>query len=245
MQQKVTQPQMVRISRLWGGNVGMLFILLGSLFLWVKLSGTGDNWWSVFILSPALAFWGLAASQYRNGRSHLLVRVNAALGLIVSTVALMFLFNLNWGTWWPLMIVTPGLGLLWVSLPSVMESPTGHVLASMGRWLSMAMLVLGLIFQLNQTGVINLTEIFGTFQWWGFCILLPSFGAFSNAVYLYRQHESSFLLNGLLVLGVWTGGIAVQELAGITWDAWEGIIGVALVASGAALLMGGLRTDHS
>ncbi|MCB8966814.1 MAG: hypothetical protein H6660_07940 [Ardenticatenaceae bacterium] len=128
MQQKVVHTHSTPPQRRWSGSAGggALLVLGGLLFLWIRLSGAWANWWSVFILIAALALWGVAwgVGRYENGRSHFIARSNAALGFIIFTVAIMFLFDMDWSIWWPLMILTPGLGLLGISWRPTTDSPS-------------------------------------------------------------------------------------------------------------------------
>jgi cation transport ATPase len=95
--------------------VGVVFITLGLLFL---LSNVLDvsfvtNWWAVFILIPALYSLNRAWQSYRqHGRLTSRGRSSLVGGLLVLTVALIFLLNLDWGIVWPVFIIIVGLGIL-------------------------------------------------------------------------------------------------------------------------------------
>ena len=105
---------------------GLILILIGIIFL---LQQFGDfsfrNWWALFIMIPA--FGSFSTAWYAYQRNHSLnegVRAGVGGGLITLTISLMFLFNLNWGIWWPLMVVVPGLVIMFngFSLPGSRES---------------------------------------------------------------------------------------------------------------------------
>ncbi len=52
----------------WGG---VLFLILGTVFLWITVSPTAaDNWWAFFILAGGLFFVGIArwVEAKTNGR---------------------------------------------------------------------------------------------------------------------------------------------------------------------------------
>jgi hypothetical protein len=99
-------------SSAWIG--GAILILLGVVFL---LQNMGipflTNWWAIFILIPA--FWAFVAawdSYQENGR---LTRGGAgslAGGGLLTILALVFLFNLNLGLFWPVLLIAGGLVLL-------------------------------------------------------------------------------------------------------------------------------------
>lgn len=68
------------------------------------------NWWAVIILLAALAPLTHAFERYRtNGR----IDAEAAYSLLgavaVVLVGVLFLFDLAWGTWWPLFVILGGL----------------------------------------------------------------------------------------------------------------------------------------
>jgi hypothetical protein len=95
--------------------VGVVLIALGGLFLLSNfLPGFNlTNWWAVFILIPALFSLNRAWQSYRrNGRLTRGGRSSLIGGLLILTVALIFLLGLNWGVVWPVFIIIAGLGIL-------------------------------------------------------------------------------------------------------------------------------------
>jgi hypothetical protein len=107
-----------RAGRPYGWIGGAVLILLGVVFL---LQNMGipfpANWWALFILIPA--FWAFVAAweSYRNnGR---LTRGGAgslAGGGLLTSLALVFLLNLNVGLFWPVLLIVGGLVLLVTAL---------------------------------------------------------------------------------------------------------------------------------
>ena len=100
-------------SGAWIGAV--VLIGLGVVFLLQNfgLLRTG-NWWALFILLGTAGAWASAWRIYQtNGR-----RVNGAVtgafigGLFPLAVALIFLFDLNWGTIWPVFLIIAGIAAL-------------------------------------------------------------------------------------------------------------------------------------
>ena len=95
---------------------GVVLILIGAIILVGNLTdldvGTW-NWWALFILIPAMSFLVNAWSVFQAER-----RLSAAVrGPLVSGVALLlvtsiFLFDLSWGTLWPLFLIIIGVGVL-------------------------------------------------------------------------------------------------------------------------------------
>ena len=95
--------------------VGAVLIVLGGLFLLSNfLPGTFvTNWWAVFILIPALYSLNRARRSYsEHGRLTSRGRSSLIGGLLILTVALIFLLGLDWGVVWPVFIIIVGLGIL-------------------------------------------------------------------------------------------------------------------------------------
>lgn len=95
--------------------VGVILIALGGMFLLSNvLPGTFvTNWWAVFILIPALYNLNRAWQSYKNnGRLSSGGRSSLVGGLLILTVALIFLLGLDWGVVWPVFIIIIGVGIL-------------------------------------------------------------------------------------------------------------------------------------
>ncbi|MGH8308017.1 MAG: LiaF transmembrane domain-containing protein [Gammaproteobacteria bacterium] len=114
-----------------GLTTALVVIAIGILFLLYNL-GVGlpfmayHNWWALFILIGAIGPLSYAVQRYRNqgkmdgGVLHSLVSAAA-----IVTVALFFLLELDWQTWWPLFIVYGGLWMLanhWLRNPGISSS---------------------------------------------------------------------------------------------------------------------------
>jgi hypothetical protein len=86
-----------------------LFFLLGNLLPFTFLT----NWWALFILIPALANLSQAWRRYQaDGRLSASARGSLIGGLMIGTVALIFLFGLDWGKVWPVFIIILGFSAL-------------------------------------------------------------------------------------------------------------------------------------
>ena len=105
----------MKTSERGGWIVGLVLIALGSVFL---LQNAGlpvlvGNWWALFILIPAIAAFAAAWGVYQqNGRVSPPVLGLVAGGLVPLTVALIFLFDIDFGTAWPVLLVVLGVGML-------------------------------------------------------------------------------------------------------------------------------------
>jgi len=95
--------------------VGVSFVALGILLI-LQTSGLVhlNNWWALFLLIPALATFGSAWSRARQNGGRFTRSVSGPIsgGLFISAVAILFLFNLDWGKYWPVFIVLAGLSTL-------------------------------------------------------------------------------------------------------------------------------------
>lgn len=233
----------------WGGL--SLIVLGGVVFLLSVLNISFENWWALFILLPALAMFGggLAFPRKENGhfdhaqyqRFSFASRLFFGLGLVPLVVAGMFLLNLDWSVWWPLMIVTPGLSLL-IATGRNSENPIANAWIGFFRWVSATMLGLGGVFLAYTFGFTDL-EGFGQLQWWGVFIAFPAIGALLNGV---RLSGRVGLMNGsvltLLFIALMMGITAVIELLGISWTHYFGITAVFFIGCGIILLWNGLRS---
>lgn len=96
--------------------LGVILVLLGIVFLVQNVTDVdlGNwNWWALFILIPAIASLGAAWRVYQSqGRFVPAVRGPLVGGLVLLLVATILLFDLDWGTMWPLFLVIAGVGAL-------------------------------------------------------------------------------------------------------------------------------------
>lgn len=98
-------------------TMGAILVLLGIAFL---MQNTGTfifplkNWGALFILIPAFGAFDRAWRFYRNGNDQLTAQVLGALlvGLVLTAITIMILFELNWTFYGPLLIILVGVGIL-------------------------------------------------------------------------------------------------------------------------------------
>lgn len=95
--------------------VGIAFVLFGIIMI-LQTAGLVrlNNWWALFILIPALASFGSAWNRARANGGRFTRAVSGPItgGLFISAVAILFLFNLDWGRYWPVFIVLAGVTTL-------------------------------------------------------------------------------------------------------------------------------------
>jgi hypothetical protein len=97
----------------WIGGALLLFI--GLLLLGRNLNFmTFDNWWAFFIMLPAIGSFSTAWGMYHAAGGHFTMRARSAMivGLVLTAVTAMFLFNLNWTILGPGLLILAGVGLL-------------------------------------------------------------------------------------------------------------------------------------
>jgi hypothetical protein len=95
--------------------VGLILILLGVAFF-LERSGVISmvgNWWAIFIYLAAFASFANAWRAYR-GTNAFGQAAGASLtwGLVLTVVASIFMFNLLWDTWWPMILIAVGVGIV-------------------------------------------------------------------------------------------------------------------------------------
>jgi hypothetical protein len=96
---------------------GLILILLGAAFL---LRNTGyfnfplKNWWALFILIPAIGALDSALRLYRSADNRLTAPARGSLlvGLILTLITIVFLFNLNITIFGPVLIILTGIAIL-------------------------------------------------------------------------------------------------------------------------------------
>jgi putative Mn2+ efflux pump MntP len=93
---------------------GLILIVLGAVFLLNNLTGFEiQNWWALFFLLPAFGAFTRAWERYQQaGTVDRHVRQNLFGGLILTALAAVFLFNLNWVWFGPVLLILLGLTLL-------------------------------------------------------------------------------------------------------------------------------------
>ena len=93
---------------------GLIIIGLGVVFLVSNVTGFQlENWWALFILVPGIVSFVNAWNAYReDGRWSKRARGGLVGGSIISLVAIIFLFNLDWSKIWPAFLILIGVNIL-------------------------------------------------------------------------------------------------------------------------------------
>lgn len=93
---------------------GTLLVVIGLVFL-ARNFGVAipRNWWAVFILIPAFFSFASAWTAYqRQGEITPPVRGGIAAGIVLTVVALSFFVGVEWGRFWPVILILVGIGVL-------------------------------------------------------------------------------------------------------------------------------------
>ena len=104
-------------SRGGGWIAGVILIVLGAAFLF---RNTGIftipfvNWWALFILIPAIGSLDSAVRIYHHAGNQFTAAARGSLmvGLVLTFVTIMFLFDMSWTLFGPILIILVGLGII-------------------------------------------------------------------------------------------------------------------------------------
>jgi hypothetical protein len=97
--------------------VGIILIVLGGLFL-IRTTGTVDipltNWWALFILIPAVGALSAAWRMYREADNRLTIAARSSLlvGLVLTFITFMFLFEISWSYVGPILVIVVGIAII-------------------------------------------------------------------------------------------------------------------------------------
>ena len=200
----------------------IVLILLGFIFLGRQIGGFSfHNWWALFILIPTFSAFGTALRIWnRNGRFSFGVWSTFYGGLFPLVVALIFLFNLSWGDYWPLFVILGGFGMFIGGLPFKRpeDARTPAALLCHRPWaifIGLAGTLLGLTFLGFNLNLIASTPILGFDNWWGIFILIAALGGLVTAILLVVGGHSIFLVLinlAAAAVAAFTGIVALYKL---------------------------------
>jgi len=236
-----TQPR--RQSRRQGGGVwgGVILILLGIIFLFQQVGNFSfHNWWAIFILIPALSSIGAAWRVYQTtGRfAH-----PGVLGPLYGAgyplmVALIFLFELDWGIWWPVFVLWAGLGAMASGVGFNLSTDSrvrlaGRAVRPWIGFLGLGAFLFGLTFLLRNLGIFAPTAYVS--NWWAVFIFFPAVGGLISTLRL-AQAAGGFGPLAVLSLSATLVVAAVGAIAlmGISWGL---ITPIVLIAAGVLALL--------
>lgn len=104
-------------SRTGSWVAGLVLILLGGMFL-MRNMGTADipikNWWALFILIPAIGSFDSAIRIYHTAGNQFNAAVRSTLlvATVLTLITIIFLFDISWTFFGPILIILVGLAIL-------------------------------------------------------------------------------------------------------------------------------------
>lgn len=224
---------------------GIALIFLGIIFFAQQFGNFKFyNWWAIFILIPAFSSFGTAYSMWqKSGKFHIGVWTTLYGGLFPLMVALMFLFDLDWGDYWPIFVIIPGFGTMISGLPfprpEDVKVPTA--LLRHRPWpffIGLSALLLGITFLGRNLGWYDLATLIPFDNWWGVFVLIAALGGLVTGILLLIERHSLILVAinfaGAAAVGM-VGIIAVYEL---DWNLMEMVGPLILILVGLGLMVG-------
>jgi hypothetical protein len=94
---------------------GGVLILAGVVLLLTNVAGVSlHNWWALFILIPAIGSLWTAYTMFKRNEGRFTAASRGPLvgGVVLLTVAAMFLFELDLGRVWPVFLIVAGAAIL-------------------------------------------------------------------------------------------------------------------------------------
>lgn len=99
----------------WVG--GVILIVLGIVFMAQQFGFMTGNWWAAFIYIAAFANFGnMIRSWRKDGRFTSSATGSLVGGLVLTTIASIFMFNLRMDYAWPSILIAIGIGIVTGSL---------------------------------------------------------------------------------------------------------------------------------
>lgn len=220
-----------RSGAFWG-----LVLIVAGLIIFAQqtgLIGEQFNWWALFILIPAFGSFAGAFSAWQNsGKFNAAVRSGIGGGLVVLTVALIFLFGLDWSVYWPLMVIVGGFSFFLNGF----ETGSAAGVVSVSFWIGLGVMFLGLGFLGDYLNWFDPQSYFEPYRWWAVAILIPGIGALINSMFAtIRARRFNSTAFGLFVFGLLVTATGVVALLGVSWD----LLGpVLLIVLGLSVMLG-------
>lgn len=203
----------------WFRTFGGAALLLGGIILYAAMAIAPQNWWALFVLYPAafLIAAGLTVAA-RRPINHPAVVILFGNGALLFTVGWLLLTGSDWGAYWPLMVLVPG---IWMAALGTWSfgRPAPDAFARTLVWTGVSTALLGTLFLVDQMNVLPVLSWLAPFRWWSAFVLLPGIGAIYNASRAARVvgGRTPFSLQILAALGLAACVNAAALTAGFGW----------------------------
>ena len=219
-----------------------IILVAAGLFLLARnlnLISVHLNWWAGFIFIPVVgSLAGALGAFQKSHRFDAAVRNSLGSAIVVGTVATMFLFDMDWGNYWPLMLIAPGTSMLLnsISFADVEKHPSMARWFGLGLWFGLATILLGVGF-LTHTLPIPAFEGLLIHHWWAIPIIIPGVGAFVNALVICIQNgfKPNWTVWGFCIIGVVFTATGLFAYFNLNWNLLSPII---LIGAGLVVLSG-------
>ena len=203
---------------------GIILIILGIVFFFQQTGNLTQhfNWWALFILIPAISsLTGMYYAIQSSGSFNQAARSALGTSVVIFVVAFMFLFDLSWAIYWPLIVIAGGFSILIGSIPGERVKDRQYVkrFMRMGIWIGAGAILVGGAFLLKNLHIYDVSLLLGN-RWYAWLILLPGIGNLINAYLLYREkgNKVSIAVRVLLGFGLIIIILAVLMLIGLAWN---------------------------
>lgn len=203
--------------------IGLVLILVGGYFF-LRQAGqlpANFNWWALFILIPALGSLTAMFGAIERGGFNQAARSSLGSAVVIFTVAFIFLFDLSWTIYWPLLVIAVGFSSLIGSIPgkALQDRQNVRHLMGLGVWIGAAGMLLGVAFLLKNLGIYDFNQVLGD-RWYAWLILIPGIGTLVNAFLLYRAegNKINIAVRVMIGFGIIIITLAVLMIVGIAWS---------------------------
>ena len=222
----------------------LILILIGAILVVQNLTGNKFefNWWALFIFIPVIGSLSTAwASVHYEGR--LTAKAGGSLGsaVLVGTVGTILMFGMDWGRWWPLVVMAAGFSMFMAGIGKLERSGAGlSALTHMGAWIGLGAMVLGLGFLAKYMPIPALAQYMAGYTWWAVPIIIVGVGAVINAALLFfeNEHQMSWAVWSMLLIAVFIFSIGVLALLKLDMNL---LFPIVLIACGLVILVGLLQ----
>lgn len=230
----------------WG--LAMIAVGVAVILSQLGIFSEDFNWWAIFILVPGFGFLsGALDNLIVKGRISSSVRSLFGTGLLVLTVGGMFLFDLNWGDFWPLILIVVGFSMFLNGFAGKKDykSVVGRWFNRYGLWTGLAVLGLGAAFLLRTLDVFSMSSWYKewalqftsvTDGWWGLFLLLPGIGGLLHAlIIILTAKRFPFPAILLAVSGIACLSVGIVAAMGLKWSL---ITPLVVIGAGLIIVMG-------
>lgn len=192
-----------RPDRKTNSLTGAIILIVIGLFLILQRLGISGfkNWWAIFILIPSISSTGNLVREIRSaGGFHFSMASNVLGILFPAAVAFMFMFELDWGLYWPIFIMLAGVSMILTGFIGE-DAPVGNFVRRYRPWLiswGSGVILFGVFYFINNIQKTNF-QIFES-RLLGIPILIASLGGIFSILFAQKLGVASktFILLNLI-----------------------------------------------